>query len=146
MGIKRYTAIADATITNAYKNDLTGRATASNSGQADSLEVFKIYGQANSSSVEQSRIVLKFPILGASKVSGSRTIQMDRTAETLPSTGVKYYLKLFDVRHPLGVPQNFKLNVQPVSQSWEEGLGVDLDEHKDNGPVSWLTASSTEVA
>ena len=54
MGIKRYTAIADTTITNAYKSNLTGRATASNMGLSDSLEVFRVYGQQSSGSSELS--------------------------------------------------------------------------------------------
>ena len=49
MGIKRYTANADTTITNAYKANLRTRGTGSNMGLADSLEVFHIYGQASSS-------------------------------------------------------------------------------------------------
>ncbi len=40
MGIKRYTAISDTTITNAYKADLVTRGTGSNMGLADSLEIF----------------------------------------------------------------------------------------------------------
>ena len=43
MSIKRYTAIYDNTITNAYQADLTTRGTGSNMGLADSLEVFSIY-------------------------------------------------------------------------------------------------------
>ena len=42
MGIKRYTANADTTITNAYKANLQTRGTGSNMGLADSLEVFHI--------------------------------------------------------------------------------------------------------
>ena len=44
MGIKRYTADADNTITNAYKSNLVTRATGSNMGLSDSMEVFRIYG------------------------------------------------------------------------------------------------------
>ena len=40
MGIKRYYAISDNTITNAFKTDLSTRATGSNMGAADILEVF----------------------------------------------------------------------------------------------------------
>ena len=43
MAIKRYTATADNTITNAYKLDMLTRATGSNMGAADILEVFSIY-------------------------------------------------------------------------------------------------------
>ena len=43
MSLKRYTAISDNTITNAYQRDLVTRGTGSNMGLADSLEVFHIY-------------------------------------------------------------------------------------------------------
>ena len=43
MAIRRYTAIADTTITNAYKANLTTRGTDANMGQSDILEVFSIH-------------------------------------------------------------------------------------------------------
>ena len=52
MGVKRYTAEADNTITNAYKPNLRSRATGSNMGLSDSVEVFYIYGQQDSGSSE----------------------------------------------------------------------------------------------
>jgi hypothetical protein len=42
MGIKRYNATKDNTITNAFKGDLKTRATNSNSGLADVLEKYVI--------------------------------------------------------------------------------------------------------
>ena len=50
MGIKRYTASFDTTITNAYKQSLTTRGTGSNRGASDILETFSIYGQVSGSS------------------------------------------------------------------------------------------------
>jgi hypothetical protein len=44
MSFKRYTATADNSITNAYGIDGKTRATGSNTGQADVLEVFSNYG------------------------------------------------------------------------------------------------------
>ena len=51
MAILRYTASADNTITNAFKSFATNniRATGSNMGSADILEVFSIYGRRSSS-------------------------------------------------------------------------------------------------
>ena len=60
MGLKRYTASADTTITNAYKSNLTTRGTGSNMGRADSLEIFSVYAQESSGSSELSRILLKW--------------------------------------------------------------------------------------
>jgi hypothetical protein len=58
MAIKRYKANADNSITNAFKEDLTTRGTGSNTGAADILETFSIYGQESSGSSELSRILL----------------------------------------------------------------------------------------
>ena len=43
MALKRYTAISDTTITNAFERNLETRGTGSNMGLADSLEIFSIY-------------------------------------------------------------------------------------------------------
>ena len=58
MAILRYTASADNTITNAFDESLVGtnRATGSNMGKSDVMEVFGIYGQASSSSGLSSEI------------------------------------------------------------------------------------------
>ena len=55
MSIKRYFASKDNSITNTFFSNLTTRATGSNVGLADSVEVFSIFAQANSSSNEQAK-------------------------------------------------------------------------------------------
>ena len=55
MAIKRFVANKDTTITNAFKQNLTTRATSSNMGSSDIMEVFTIYAQASTSSQEYSR-------------------------------------------------------------------------------------------
>ena len=138
MTILRYTASADTTITNAYRANLVTRGTGSNMGYADSLEVFSIYGQesgSNGQAQELSRILIKFPI---------SSITADRAAGTIPASGsVSFYLRMFNARTPFTLPQGFNLVVAPVSQSWAEGTGLDMDEYKDLGYTNWLSASST---
>ena len=56
MGIKRYHALKDTTMTNAFDVALKNRATGSNMGASDILETFSIYGQETTSSTELSRI------------------------------------------------------------------------------------------
>ena len=51
MSVKRYNANKDTTITDAFMANLRTRAVNSNMGESDILEVFSIFGQANSSSV-----------------------------------------------------------------------------------------------
>jgi len=138
MPIKRYVANADNTITNAFKSNLTTRGTGSNMGASDILEVFSIYGQTSSSvgySTEESRALLNFPI---------STISSDRTSNYIPASGsVSFYLKLYNAIHATTTPDQFTLVVAPVSRSWTEGSGLDMDEYTDLGFSNWISASST---
>ena len=107
-------------------------------GYADALEVFSIYGQeegVNGESQELSRILIEFPI---SRVAA------DRTAGTIPAAGnVSFYLKMFNAETPWTLPQDFTLTVAPVSRSWNEGTGLDMDNYQDLGTSNWMKANST---
>ena len=110
MAIKKYIATKDNTITNAFGVDLSTRATGSNMGAADILEVFSIYGLQTTSSAELSRVLVEFPV---------STVSSDRTSGEIPASGsVNFYLRLFNARHSEQLPENFTLNVLAVSQSW----------------------------
>ena len=132
MGIKKYIANKDNTITNAFRSNLTTRATGSNMGASDILETFSIYGQTYSSSSagvarsqELSRVLIQFP---------TADIEADRTAGSIPASGsVEFYLKVFNAKHSYTVPKNLKLIVAPVSSSWEEGFN------------SWVTNVATSI-
>jgi hypothetical protein len=138
MAIKRYTASEDNTITNAFKHSLTTRGYDANMGASDILEVFSIYGQATTSSVESAKILLRFPITD---------ITADRTSGDVPASGnVNFYLRMYNAKHSQTLPRDYKLVFLPVSQSWNEGGGVDMDEYKDVGFPSitgstWMTAT-----
>jgi len=123
MAIKRYFANKDNTITDAFRSDLVTRGTGSNMGASDILEVFSIYGQANSTSVEKTRFLIEFPMSG---------IEADRTSNVLPAAGnVEFYLKLYNAKHPFTLPSQYDLNVVAVSSSWQEGVGLDMEEYRD---------------
>jgi len=129
MPFKKYIADKDTTITNAYKIDLINRATDANMGASDSLEIFSIFGQANTSSVEKSRILVQFPI---------SDLVNDRNNSVLPASGsVKFYFRLFNVKHPFSLPKDYTASVAVVSQSWDEGYGLDMEAYSDNG---WSTS------
>ena len=145
MAIKRYFANADNTISNAFQENLTIRGTGSNMGQADILETFSIYAQESSTSTELARIILQFPVI--------EEIKVDKDAGLIPASGVTYYLKMFNARHPHTLPKNYKLDVLAVSSSWEEGNGLDMENYSDltydkigsnwarrAGSTSWTTA------
>ena len=143
MGIKRYTAIADTTITNAFKPNLTSRATGSNMGLSDSLEVFRIYGQESSSSAELSRVLIKFPVTGANGGSGY-SIKTDRDNGVIPASGsVSFYLRLFNAPHPFTLPRDYNLTIAAGSRSWDEGTGLDMEAYSDSGSANWSSAVSS---
>jgi hypothetical protein len=145
MAIKRYFANADNTITNAYQANLSTRGTGSNMGQADILEVFSIYAQQSSTSTELSRVLIQFPV---------SDISTDRTAGSIPASGsVSFYLKLYNAEHARTLPKNYKMVVEGVSGSWEEGNGLDMEDYTDltydkigsnwtnrTGSTAWSTA------
>ena len=133
MAIKRYTANADTTISNAYKQDLKTRATGSNMGASDIMEVFSIYSQVSSSdaghSLEKSRALLSFPITEMST---------DRNSGDLPASGsVNFVLMMYNAEHSSTVPKSYDMAILPVSESWSEGYGMDMDEYRDADYADW---------
>jgi|TARA_R110002073_G_scaffold247786_5_gene410727 hypothetical protein len=153
MAIKRFTATADTTITNAFLEGLSTRATGSNIGLSDSLEVFSIYGQSSSSlnglTSELSRVLVKFPVTTSDDSVNS--IQAKRAAGSIPASGsVSFYFRLHNVAHHETLPVNAKYNIFAVSSSWEEGRGMDLDTYADktfDGVGSnWINANGNHAA
>lgn len=142
MSIKRFVANKDTTITDAFKENLVSRGTDANMGAADSLEIFAIYGQATTSSLEKTRILVEFPV---------NDLINDRAVGKIPASGsVSFYLRLFNVEHPFSVPRDFSMTINPVSKSWEEGYGLDMEGYTDKGFIAnfggvgatWLMAGS----
>jgi len=94
-------------------------------GSSDSLEIFSLYGQFSNNSIEKSRILIDFPI---------SKIKQDRQSSKIPAAGnVEFFLKLYNVRHPYSVPRDFSVLVEPISSSWEEGYGLDMENYSDLG-------------
>ena len=134
MAIKKYLANADTTITNAYKANLSTRGTGSNMGESDVLEVFSILGHASTSSVEKSRALVQFPV---------SDISSDRTSGDIPLSGnVKFFLRMFNCPHGQTLPKKFDMHILPVSRSWTEGQGLDMEEYSDEGAANWIMAST----
>ena len=139
MAIKKYFANKDNTITSAFKSNLQTRGTGSNMGLSDILETFSIYGQASSGSTELERILVQFPV---------NSIIQDRTNGIIPAAGnMSFYLNMYNAPHNETTPREATLTVLPVSQSWEEGTGLDMDSYKDstrneNGS-NWVNAAGS---
>ena len=140
MAIKKYYATKDNTISNAFEVNLSTRGTGSNMGAADILEAFVIHGQTSASidaaNAEQSRIIIQFPI---------DKISEDMNNGTLPSNSasIKFYLNMYNAPHGNTVPLSYSLDICMLSQSWNEGRGLDMDNYSDLGQSNWLSASST---
>ena len=133
MAVKRYYAKSDNTITNAFEENLTTRGTGSNMGASDILEVFSIYGQANSSSAEESKALLKF-----NATASTNSISADRTAGTIPASGsVSFYLRMFNAEHGQTLPKDFTMDVSAITGSWDEGTGLDMEAYKDKDDSNW---------
>ena len=141
MAIKKYKATKDNTITNAFGIDLATRATGSNMGASDILEVFSIYGNKTTASVELSRTLVQFPV---------DAIVSDRSAGNIPASGsVKFFLRVFNARHSEQLPENFTVNVMAVSRSWQEGIGLDMETYEDKTKDSvegsnWVNRTKTQ--
>ena len=139
MAIKRYTANADNSITNAYKENLSTKGTGSNMGASDILEMFSIYGQASATSAEAQRILVKFPV---------SDIADDRSNSVIPISGnVNFILRMYNARHAQSVPNSYAVNVAAVSSSWQEGTGLDMEHYSDltNDDIgsNWINANGT---
>jgi len=138
MAIKKYFATKDNTITNAFKANLTTRGVSGNMGQSDVLEAFSIYAQANTASSELSRILIEFD---------TDDIASDRTSGNIPTSGnVSFYLRMYDAEHAGTTPKDFTMVASAISQSWQEGNGLDMEEYTDEDESNWLYASDLDIA
>lgn len=122
--IKRYFAAKDNTITNAFDETLSTQSVSASMGLSDILEVFSIYGQVSGSSGfsrEESRVLVEFDLA---------EIEADILNDIIPSNA-KYFLRLFNAEHGQTLPRNYNIEAHSVSGSWEEGLGLDMENYTD---------------
>ena len=138
MAIKKYYANKNNTITNAFQQNLITRGTGANMGLSDVLETFSIYGQASAGSTELERILIQFPV---------DQIIADRATSTIPESGkVSFVLNMYNAPNNQTTPRELELTVLPISSSWQEGTGMDMEEYKDvtnNGNGSnWVNSAA----
>ena len=133
MAIKKFFATQDNTITNGYGALRSTRATDANMGASDILEVYSLYGSFNTSSLEKSRVIIQFD---------TTDIAAKRAAGTIPASGsTNFFIKLTNAPHPGTYATNFTLTINAVSRSWDEGIGLDMDDYLDLGISNWFTSS-----
>ena len=146
--LKKIYASADNTITNAHIPESNGvsvtRATGSNMGASDILEVYGLYGNYSTSSAEISRALIQFPM---SEISSMRS------SGEIPDAGsVNFFLSLKNAPSQETLPSDYTISVYAVSSSWQEGFGLDMDIYGDltydsvgsnwikrSGSTSWTT-------
>lgn len=131
--IKRSYAIADTQITNGKRTNLLLSGVLANMGRADSGEIFSIFNSDGISTQsyqnDVSRLLFKFDI--ASILADTE----------IPTSSAVYYLRLFNVKHDDTLPRNFITVVHPVTKSWDEGNGLDIDNYLDTGSANWISSS-----
>tara|TARA_A100001515_G_scaffold23655_1_gene18283 strand:+ start:4749 stop:6173 length:1425 start_codon:yes stop_codon:yes gene_type:complete len=133
MAIKKFFATQDNSITNGFGSLRTSRATDANMGASDILELYSLFGSFNTASLENQRVLVQFD---------TTLIAASRSAGDIPASGsVSFYLRLTNAPHEGTNPTDFTLTVNPISQSWDEGIGLDMDSYLDKGVCNWLTAS-----
>lgn len=133
MSIKKYTATKDNVISTALKANLSSSAKASNMGSSDILEIFSIFGQANSASIEKSRVLVEFPI---------SEISADRDANRIPESGsVNFIVRIGNAVHGQTTPETYDLSAHALLRPWDEGYGLDMEEYRDAGASNWLSRS-----
>jgi len=111
--------------------------TTANVGLAASIDLFVLYGITFSGSVpnhELSRALIKFDLtdLHADYAAG----KFDITNPTFNCT-----LKMFDVYGGQSTPDNFSLQVYPLSRSFQEGIGRDVIFFQDSDASNFITAT-----
>ena len=133
MSIKRYISEKDNTISTAFRSNLTSRASKANMGSSDILEIFSIFGQASSGSLEQARALIQFPVVSAS---------LDRANGVVPASGsTSFYIKMFNCPHGQTAPENYGVSVQALVRPWDEGPGLDMESYLDLESSNWISAS-----
>lgn len=135
--IIRIPASRDNTIATAYNNNFRSRSWDANLGYSPYLQVFKKLDETSSSIYgnDIARSLLYFDLSAYHDCMNFFN---------LSSASLSCSLKMYNMPHADTVPTSFELYVHPVSQSWDEGMGIDADKYKDAGYSSWLSATSVQ--
>lgn len=127
----------DTFITNDFKPPVHTRLTGANVGASEELDVFKragisgAIGSLGSSSL--ARILLQFDLTELCALTASGDI---------PSSGLTFTLRMNHKTTGYARPASFDLTIRPISSSWDEGLGQDV-QLADNGFANWDKRTST---
>jgi hypothetical protein len=128
-------AIKDTYITSKIINGIAS--VNSNVGKASTLDLYKLYGENMSGSqpvVENTRLLIKFDLTALRTLISQNKIDI-----TSPLFNAQ--LTLCDIYGGQPTPENFTVNVCPLSQSFDEGRGKDIVRYADLDVCNFITAS-----
>ena len=115
------------------------RATDANVGQAATLDLFKLYNETTLNGTakqnEISRALVKFDL--------SPITELTASILDLNSSNFRATLEMKDIMTGHAVPRDFTVSVFPLSQSFDEGEGMDTGKFDDVHVANFLTASYT---
>lgn len=121
----------DTFITNSVVNGVA--ATGSNSGASETLQIFKIAAISGAvgayATASIARALMHFDLSALASLTSSGQV---------PSSGVVYRLHLADLQHNSTLPKSFDIEVQSLTQDWDEGTGIDVDQFSDSGLANWI--------
>jgi len=132
------TASADTYITDKII-DSGIKVTDANVGNASTIDLFKLYDETKlsgtGSQTELSRGLIKFDF---SPITALTATILDINSSRFSAT-----LEMKDIMTGHAVPKGFTLSVFPLSQSFDEGVGIDTGKFNDVDVANFVTASYT---
>jgi len=135
--IFRIYPVRDTFITNAYPPRSAVRATGSNLGASEELDVFKLAGVSGATtdiaSSSLGRALLQFDLSEFSALTASGDIPV----------GQSFVLRMNHKTAGCTQPSSFDLLVRPVASGWDEGTGQDVIRLGDLGFANWTKRTST---
>jgi len=133
----------DTYITNKYIDGIP--AVSGNVGIAGSLDLFKLYGitivTSGSEKIPQyelTRALIHFDLNPLQDLYDEGKVDLNHSK-------FKCFLNLKDVYGGQPTPNNFTIDVFPMSASWTEGFGKDVAYYSDEDKCNFLSASSDSI-
>jgi len=129
MSVKRAFALQDTYIDE--------RSLTANLGLSPILQVHNIFSTVKDRK-EFARIFIKFNL---SALTGS--INAGDLPDPTTDSTVSAYLYMFDAKHEDEIATSFNIDVHPLTQEWDEGRGLDIEDLAETGYANALSAQST---
>ena len=138
--IFHHTGSKDAYITDKIIAD-TSRATGANTGYSSTIDLFKLYNESqlpdtSGNIVEKSRGLLYFNLTAL-----KTKLTSEYGAGILTHSSTKIKLVLSDVQGTQVAPTSFTLQLHPLNQAFDEGIGDNIVTFGDLQATNWLSGS-----